>query len=244
MRQASRKWIQVPEPCHEDWSRMVALGDGTRRCEHCEHAVRDFTNLSDAEVRFWVLEQGAHCGRFTHRQLERLNRPPGRALVERRPLSLASYSLTGLLLAGGAAWLASAEEVAAPAAQSEPVGSPKPAERAGPQQPPPVAWIKGQVFDAQHRQPLAGVLITVQGSRRQAVTDAKGRFELGLGTRAGYRESLLLQADIWGYTSMSFETPRSGWDRVVIDLWPEEWVEVEGGVTAGVILVAEEAPPE
>ncbi|HEX4951967.1 MAG TPA: carboxypeptidase-like regulatory domain-containing protein [Thermoanaerobaculia bacterium] len=239
MDRASRKWIQIPEPCHEDWNRMASLGDGTRRCERCQHAVRDFTPLSDAEVRFQVIEQGAHCGRFTTSQLARLNRPPRPSAPVRPSFSLASLSLTGLLVAGGGAWLASAEEAAAPAAQSEPVSRPKPGERARPQQPPPVAWIKGQVFDARHRQPLPGVLISVQGSRRQAVSDENGRFELGLGTRVGYQENVVLLAEIWGFTSMSFEADRSGWDRVVMDLWPAE---EEVHFTAGVILVAEAAP--
>lgn len=82
--------ITVPEPCHEDWSRMTPTQKG-RHCMVCEKEVIDFTNYTDE-----TLVQLAHagnnlCGRFKKTQL-------GREIVMERKSNFSFYSLAASLI--------------------------------------------------------------------------------------------------------------------------------------------------
>jgi len=79
MRESLR--LSIPEPCHEDWAKMLPEEKG-RHCRQCCKTVVDFTAMSDAEiVRFFKdrSRMGADggpgaagvCGRFVADQLGR-----------------------------------------------------------------------------------------------------------------------------------------------------------------------------
>lgn len=64
--------LQIPEPCHEDWSKMTPHDKG-RFCDSCQKAVVDFTGMSDMQLIafFKKPSTGSLCGRFYNDQLER-----------------------------------------------------------------------------------------------------------------------------------------------------------------------------
>jgi hypothetical protein len=67
----SEIYIQIPEPCHEDWDQMTTAQQG-RFCQSCCKEVIDFSVMSDAEIiRFLSKPQGKTCGNFASDQLNR-----------------------------------------------------------------------------------------------------------------------------------------------------------------------------
>lgn len=62
--------INIPKPCHEDWSKMTPLEKG-RHCSRCKKTVFDFTNKSDEDIVKTFKTEGKVCGRFKASQLSR-----------------------------------------------------------------------------------------------------------------------------------------------------------------------------
>jgi hypothetical protein len=63
--------LSIPEPCHEDWSKMTQEEKG-RFCNSCKKTVIDFTGMSDRElIAFFKKPSGSLCGRFNREQLGR-----------------------------------------------------------------------------------------------------------------------------------------------------------------------------
>ena len=73
--------LQIPEPCHEDWSKMTPVEQG-RFCGSCQKAVVDFTGMSDMQLVAFFKKQstGSVCGRFYNDQLDRDFEIPGKRL--------------------------------------------------------------------------------------------------------------------------------------------------------------------
>ena len=69
---AKKFQLQIPQPCHEDWSKMTPVEQG-RFCGSCQKAVVDFTGMSDMQLVafFKKPSAGSVCGRFYNDQLER-----------------------------------------------------------------------------------------------------------------------------------------------------------------------------
>lgn len=63
--------ISIPNPCHEDWSKMTPNEQGAF-CNACQKNVIDFSNKTENEI-YEILSKagGKMCGRFTTMQLER-----------------------------------------------------------------------------------------------------------------------------------------------------------------------------
>jgi hypothetical protein len=63
--------ISIPQPCHEDWSKMTSVERG-RFCNACQKVVTDFTWMSDAEIIQHLKTSSANsCGRFNANQVNR-----------------------------------------------------------------------------------------------------------------------------------------------------------------------------
>ena len=62
--------VQIPEPCHEDWSNMSPTEKG-KFCNACTKEVIDFSAKSDEEVIKHFTNHGNLCGRFHASQLNR-----------------------------------------------------------------------------------------------------------------------------------------------------------------------------
>lgn len=63
--------ISIPQPCHESWNEMLQAEKG-RFCQSCRKCVTDFMKMSDEEI-LEIIQQPNQCGRFSHKQLERIN---------------------------------------------------------------------------------------------------------------------------------------------------------------------------
>jgi hypothetical protein len=80
--------LHIPKPCHQGWHNMQP-NDGGRYCSHCSKTVVDFTQMSDAAIQqYFVQQQGQGvCGRFNNTQLQRVKITlPGYVLEKRLPV--------------------------------------------------------------------------------------------------------------------------------------------------------------
>jgi hypothetical protein len=63
--------INIPQPCHEDWNKMLPKQKG-RHCDACKTTVTDFTIMTDAEIiNHLKAASSKTCGRFLETQLNR-----------------------------------------------------------------------------------------------------------------------------------------------------------------------------
>ena len=61
--------ISIPEPCHEDWSKMTPTEKG-RHCKACSKVVIDFTHFSNEALHKRITQGESLCGRFLPHQLD------------------------------------------------------------------------------------------------------------------------------------------------------------------------------
>jgi hypothetical protein len=68
------KNLHIDSPCTENWSEMTSTERGAH-CKKCATEVFDFTNKSNPEIRFILLDKSGQslCGRYTTDQYESLN---------------------------------------------------------------------------------------------------------------------------------------------------------------------------
>jgi len=64
--------ITIPEPCHEDWNKMIPDEKG-KFCDSCNKSVHDFSNKTDLEIRTILLANKDRkvCGHFKRTQIDR-----------------------------------------------------------------------------------------------------------------------------------------------------------------------------
>lgn len=64
--------ITIPEPCHEDWNKMLPDAKG-KFCNSCQKSVYDFTTKTDAEITSILMENEGKdlCGHLFKSQLNR-----------------------------------------------------------------------------------------------------------------------------------------------------------------------------
>ena len=61
--------ISIPEPCQEDWDKMIPTEQG-RLCDACNKCVVDFTRFSDDELLAYFSNPPKNvCGRFDVKKL-------------------------------------------------------------------------------------------------------------------------------------------------------------------------------
>jgi len=82
--------ITIPEPCHEDWSKMTKTNKG-KFCNSCTKEVFDFTTFSDEQLIKQFGKQGDLCGRFTTNQLDR-----SLVLQRKKQHNYLSYAFSGI----------------------------------------------------------------------------------------------------------------------------------------------------
>lgn len=63
--------ISIPEPCHEEWNKMIPNEKG-RFCESCSKTVVDFTTMLPDDIKYYFLENRGKsiCGRMKQSQLD------------------------------------------------------------------------------------------------------------------------------------------------------------------------------
>jgi hypothetical protein len=156
-----------------------------RFCGSCEKIVVDFTSMSDKEMLDHISKTAGQsmCGRFANDQLNRRIEP----VTNKRRFSLA-YAWN-LLLATVLFTESCSQEstVGKIAIEDEPkveqhngstTGMPLVTEQEINKQPLSSNEIRGEIFDVDTGLPVEGARVHIQGSKRKAVTDSKGRFSL------------------------------------------------------------------
>jgi len=71
--------IRIPEPCHEDWNKMIPdekglpTGQAGKFCNSCSKSVFDFSNKTDSEIKDILLAHKDQkvCGHFKKTQINR-----------------------------------------------------------------------------------------------------------------------------------------------------------------------------
>ena len=63
--------ISIPDPCHEDWNKMIPNEKG-RFCQSCSKTVVDFTTMLPDDIKNYFLENRGKsiCGRIKQSQLD------------------------------------------------------------------------------------------------------------------------------------------------------------------------------
>lgn len=169
--------IDIPKPCHEDWSKMTANEKG-RFCSQCRKTVMDFRDRSTREIIDHLeASQGKTCGRFSPHQL-------GEKEVMRSQAWAKYLAAVGIMLSIGTTKLDAQVRMGKPkvsasqrTASTDCVKKPDPSPISSAAK----VTIKGQILSLDD-QPLAGVTVLVDGTTIGTYTDENGYFEMGLDT--------------------------------------------------------------
>lgn len=164
-------YIDVPEPCHENWQEMTPIEQG-RHCGVCTKNVIDFTRFTDKELLdFLSTPQQNICGRFDNKQLNRAIEYP----ITQQKYSLPSSWLFGLsLLAWTIATALPITTYAAPIVVEQSVLKGEIKNTDGDSS----RTIRGIVTDSLNNENLAFVSIRVKETKIRVATDYDGKFTL------------------------------------------------------------------
>lgn len=169
---AGQYTISIPSPCNESWEDMQPH-EGGRFCGHCQHAVIDFSMMTDAEVlkALNAHSGGRVCGRMAASQLDRTMKE---VPAKRRSLWPAAMLTSLFGIASPAANPVAAKPATFITNEKDTVAQPT-----QPVSDSSLRKLTGTVVD-QTGDTLIGVSIRMDTLHLVTQTDAKGRFELYL----------------------------------------------------------------
>jgi hypothetical protein len=75
--------ISIPNPCHEDWEKMIP-GEKGRFCLSCKNTIVDFSKMNDEQIIASIKDNFTLCGRLSRNQL---NRPISTKIYQPRIIS-------------------------------------------------------------------------------------------------------------------------------------------------------------
>jgi hypothetical protein len=160
--------VSIPEPCHEDWSKMSQTEKGAF-CQVCTKEVIDFTNVIDEDIVKHVLKNDNACGRFSKTQLDRnltLERSSGQRLAP-----LAASLLLPLTMMAGATTTSKQGEIKSSNYTSLGIGSlHKEANRIQ-------ITVTGTITDL-YGEPMHKVRVEVKETGETTYTDKKGNYNI------------------------------------------------------------------
>jgi len=160
--------ITIPEPCHEDWSKMLNTEKG-KFCNSCTKEVFDFTAFSDEQLIKQFEKQGDLCGRFTTNQLDR-----SLFLQRKKQHNYLSYALSGIfsLLLLNTSPLKAQEKPKTMQTDKKFVSIPLQNTRLGDS-----ITVTGTILDEANL-PLPGATVLIKGTLNRTTTDFDGKFSL------------------------------------------------------------------
>ena len=160
--------VSIPEPCHEDWSKMSQTEKGAF-CQVCTKEVIDFTIVIDEDIVKHVLKNDNACGRFSKTQLDRnltLERSSGQRLGP-----LAASLLLPLTMMAGATTTSKQGEIKSSNYTSLGIGSlHKEANRIQ-------ITVTGTITDL-YGEPMHKVRVEVKETGETTYTDKKGNYSI------------------------------------------------------------------
>ncbi len=161
--------ISIPEPCSENWDKMLPEEKG-RFCMSCQKVVVDFTTMSDEQLlKYFTDHEGkSTCGHFLATQVD-------------RPLVIPQkkywyYSINKKVAAAFIAvqaMLLNVRANALPQNNIEIVGEEKTEGDI-------VTAITGRVVDYLTKEPVVGMKVIIEGTDYYAITDIKGGFAISV----------------------------------------------------------------
>lgn len=170
--------IKIDKPCSQDWSSMRKI-DAGKFCSYCSMSVLDFTQFTDEQmINFIQHRSGKVCGRLTSQQLNRhieINEPEHNSRFRKL--------IAGLLVLG-----ATKNAIATTKLPSQfnlvsvSQNNSNRLEHLISQKEPVTDSLKncvqGKVIDAQTKEPLPYVSITIKDSKTGVMTNIDGVFKL------------------------------------------------------------------
>jgi hypothetical protein len=191
-------YLQIPEPCHEDWNVMSPVEQG-RFCKNCQKQVVDFRDMTDKEIlNILSKATGSTCGRFTNLQLDK-------PLIKEAPPVFKPYKffLSAFIPVVLLADKATSQELS---------GKVKAYEK--PLPPPPtsmgmVAFIVPSITGSitlSGGEPAAGVTVKIKGTDLKTTTDKYGRFWIDFPRD---KTKAILQVQTGGYDMKEVEVAKN-----------------------------------
>lgn len=168
--------IQIPKPCHEDWSEMTPNQKG-RFCSQCSKTVTDFRHMNTRQIIDHLeASPGKTCGRFSPHQL-------GQKEIVRSQAWTKYLAAAGIMLSIGTTKLDAQVrmgkvKVSATQSNASTDCVKKPDE--GTVSTNRKILIKGQILSEDRQQALEGVSVLVDGTTIGTFTDEEGYFEIRL----------------------------------------------------------------
>jgi hypothetical protein len=190
----NKLFIQIPEPCHEDWNKMTPVEQG-RYCQSCCKEVVDFSVMTDQEIiSFLSKPRGKTCGNFASDQLNRIITEPATPAKKKFWAMMLSFLLP-LFVTTKVKSQRTVGKMKVVLDTAKNAGAAKPVREETNISVAPVKQvtalkgdtivhpigktyeIKGRVTDEQGY-PLMGATISEKGTNRKVVTDTAGSFTI------------------------------------------------------------------
>ena len=161
--------ISVPEPCSEDWGKMLPEERG-RFCMSCQKVVVDFTAMSDEQLlKYFIEHRSARiCGRFYGSQLDR-----PLVIPQKKYWYSSINKRVAAVFIAVQAMLFNVRAYAMPQSNIEIVDGTQ-------TQGDKITAITGRVVDYLTKEPVVGVKVIIEGTDYYAITDIKGGFAISV----------------------------------------------------------------
>ncbi len=170
--------ISIPEPCQEDWDKMIPTEQG-RLCDACNKCVVDFTRFSDDELLAYFSNPPKNvCGRFDVKKLNTVISSP-----QKIHSPFAKRLFWGLAMVAGIGTTLKAQTTITnnkPSTEQEPFYHDETAVLAPQTTSDTTGVITGVVLDSATNEPLFAVSVFIEGTNIEASTDFDGKFKLVL----------------------------------------------------------------
>ncbi len=208
--------LHIPEPCHENWNKMIPVETG-RFCGSCQKQVVDFANMKDEQlIAFFKREStGSVCGRFMQDQLDRSMQIPRKRIPWVRyffQFALPAFLLSKKASAQGQVRLLPGDTIVMPAAPKidivEKAVNKYEQERV----------IRGNVCD-DLGEGIAYASIFIKGTTIGVAADSAGRFSLKY---SGQERSIVLVTSSIGFEEVETVVDLTNVDKSITTSLPPD----------------------
>ncbi len=192
--------ITIPDPCHENWDKMLPHEQG-KFCASCQKCVVDFSTYSDAALlKYFETPRVNTCGQFNEKQLQRFILPPQQI----RP-SFYSKAILGIAVFLSLFHVTDAKEFPIENVNTETlINNTSPNDEFGPFVkreiiPDNLKRITGTILDSVTNRPVIDVIVKLKNRPIGMFTNADGKFNLTIPDSL-IQKKIILQIIKIGYT--------------------------------------------
>ena len=168
--------IEIPKPCHENWSEMTTNEQGAF-CKSCQKTVVDFSQLADNQIVAFVKNnQNGFCGRFTNQQLAQTFELPNEPKFTNTPMRWAAAGMIAASLLSQDTEANILEKSPTQIVDNQRVSLDLSEKFEGDS----LKIIEGKVVDKSDNSPMPEITVSIDGTRKYTTTDANGNFKIQL----------------------------------------------------------------